>query len=118
MEFIASTLTCSKEVIIPDNILKSLNRKKTGEYTFAKYGEEYNDTDIPAYPNKRIILSGIRNDSNLGFIFYEKGGIVVTKNLLLYKIVGKKIYVTRYSLDGKYETIELLKENMKREICF
>lgn len=111
-EFLLSKFTCSTALMVPKGVLTFLNKEKKDEYSFAKYGEAYNSTDIPVYPNKRIIFNGVQNDLNLGFIFYERGGIAITRLLLIYQIQNKNIYVTHFNIINKYETIEELQKNV------
>ncbi|MCB9331368.1 MAG: hypothetical protein H6574_09820 [Lewinellaceae bacterium] len=109
-EFIKSKFTCSKDLDAPVGLIRHLSKTLKEDYTIAKYGKEYNKTDIPVYPNKRIIYNGIRSDLKFGFVLYEKGGLAITRHLILYK----KTWVTQFWLKGAYLTIEDLKENFKR----
>jgi hypothetical protein len=117
-EFIASNLVGSKDMMIPQSVLNTLSKEFHEDFTFAKYGEEYNNTDLSVYPNKRIILTGISQDSKLGFAVYEKGGLVISNYLILYKTVDKKVYSTTFFLEEKYSTMELLKKNIQQYACF
>jgi len=117
-EFITSQFMHSKELMIPDRILKFLSKKHKEDFTFAKNGDEYNNTDIRVYPNKRIIYTGVSDDLKFGFVFYEKGGLAISKNLILYKITKKKVFVTQFRLKKAFPTIDLLKENIKEAACF
>jgi len=104
--------------MVPDKILKFLSKQHKDDFTLAKYSEEYNTTDIRLYPNKRIIYNGVRDDLKLGFVFYEKGGLAISKNLILYKRMKNKVFVTQFRLKEKYPTFDLLKENIKDATCF
>lgn len=117
-EFITSTLTCSDQLIVSADILKYLSEKLNEDYTLSKKNEEFNTTDIRVYPNKRMIFNGVRSDSKFGFLYFEKGGLAMTYNLILYKIIDKKIYITQIWINKKYETIDSLKESAKNAPCF
>ncbi|MEZ4941344.1 MAG: hypothetical protein R3D58_10760 [Saprospiraceae bacterium] len=113
-EFIESSFTCSKNLNAPVGLIGHLSKKFKEDYTITEYGKEYNQTDIPSYPNKRIIYNGIRSDLKFGFVLYEKGGLAITRHLILYKEEKRNIRVVQFWLKGAYLTTEDLKENFKR----
>lgn len=113
--FLTSEFRCSRKLLIPDEVLTFLSRKTKDDYFFAEYGQDYNNTDIPVYPNKRIIFNGIQENMDVGFVFYEKGGVSVMRLLLVYVVKNKTINISYFYITGlcEVETVEDLKKHVR-----
>lgn len=113
-KFLTTAFRCSNQLMIPESILTLLSKETKDNYTFAEYGQDYNNTDITVYPNKRLIFNGVQDNRRTGFIFYERGGIAASRMLLVYERRGETVYAAHFYIPSvpEVETLEGLKKQM------
>jgi hypothetical protein len=108
-EFLAISFdSCSQHEIQP-GIIKILEKQYREEYIFALSNDDYNRTDIPVYPNKRFLFAGYNPIHDFGFFYFEKGGIALSYNLVIYKKQKNITRVASISFFQKSNSINDLK---------
>jgi len=77
---------------IPKIFFKAYKKTFESEIDIASKNEDYNSTDvvINQLPNTRLIFGGVDSTNKYGFIFFNEGGIIITKHFLVFDISSKK----------------------------
>lgn len=93
-DFINSEYECSGRVkIINPHFYKNYFKVFKKTFLIADSNTVFNPTDMitEKIPSKQIIFAGIQADSNTkGFIYYRKGGVVISSYLIIYDFSKKR----------------------------
>jgi hypothetical protein len=115
-EIIRSSLKYSDSVnAIPKKVFSRLRNKEL--LGMVEPGHDFNTTDIPVLPNKRLIFNGLDEFKKIGFIYFEKGGIGITYTLIVYSIKNKKINMCKMFFYSKFNDIKGVVQNISNGYC-